>query len=145
MGYVRHDDRSDIKGEDHVIQSADMILMGVSPDQIIQLCQVQRVKIVRNRATAFVGPRVHQHGMLPRLDQDGIALPHVDEVYPQISVGSGKLRQSGDGLPGLLPVPAFLRQKIGPGRRGRTAGEQDGLKKQQGGAADPGPAEKGSG
>ena len=110
MGHIRHDDRADFEGMDHIVQTADMVLMGMGSDQIIQFCYVQGAEVFGNNASALIGSRIHQHGLFSRLDQDGISLPHIDEMNPEIpfrrAIRYNIGRVGGRGLRFFIPGAA---------------------------------------
>ena len=95
VGHIRHDDRADFKGADHIVQSADMILVRMGPDQIIQLCYVQRAEVSGYNAPALISSRIYQHGPISGLDENGITLPHIDEMHPEISIRIGRSCRCG--------------------------------------------------
>ena len=100
---VGHNDSSDGKSLDNVIQSADMVLVRMGADYIRKAADPQGFQILRYLAPAFIGAGIHEHAFLPRLDENGISLADIDEMHFQntgnIRVPSGTV--SGGSRAGI--------------------------------------------
>ena len=127
MGHIRHDDRADFEGMDHIVQTADMVFMRMGSDQIIQFCYVQGAEVFGNNASALIGSCIHQHGLLSRLDQDGISLPHIDEMNPKIPF----IRNAARAFCSTVCCHRRIRLRLfESGSRIGTAGKHGGRKKE---------------
>ena len=127
------DENTRIKVAQHVHQPVHVITAGMGQDQIIDgqdllAAQKRRNHVAPHVEGAIVGipSAVHQHGMPPRkLDQGGIALPHIQKRQTQIAV-----RQTR-----LVPPAGIQRQECNGDREqpfGRWIGANGDKRQKQG-------------